>query len=454
LEITAAELRCAWVVLACAFLTMPVPGSLRTWVLSLALLAPGAWLLARESRASAIALALTDALTVRPARVALILTAGLLAFTAWIFSVAGALVVVTVLATAVLAQAARVGPRAIQATLAGTVTLGALALTGGLVLEWLLGGAFATEVGAPSVRQAWEQRYADIKERNLFGFRSPYEQVVPEPGTIRVVALGDSYTWGDGIARTDDTWPAQLERMLRDTLRTPVEVINTGHSGWTTANEAELLRRFGWQWRPDLVVVQFTLNDVTESAPGFRDKEDPRLRILPQRFRSGAVGTSALLFLVETRLSVMMNPNWGSTNPARFHPDSLAWQQTAAAMREIADSARARSVPAVLLIYPLLVQGVWSPDTYPYMEQISQVARTGQEVGLDVINLVEVYGAHGGDWKRWWVSAYDPHPNAEANALAVRALMAHIGERGYLAPARRNTDAAPGREPHTTPAAR
>jgi lysophospholipase L1-like esterase len=454
LELTAAELRCAWVVLSCAFLTMPMPGSARGWLLSLALFAPGAWLLARESRASAIAQSLTDALASRPARVALIVSAGLLAFTAWIFSVAAALALTLVLATAVLVQAARQRPRAVQTMLARTVTLGTLALGGGLVLEGLLGGAFATRIGAPSVREAWEQRYAKIREQNFFGFRSPYEQVLPEAGTIRVVALGDSYTWGDGIARTEDTWPGQLERVLRETLHRPVEVINTGRSGWTTANEAELLRRFGWQWQPDLVVIQFTLNDVTESAPGFRDKEDPRRRVLPLRFRTGAVKKSALLFLIETRLSVLMNPNWGSTNPARFHPDSLAWQQTAAALREIADSARARHVPAVLLLYPLLVAGVWTPDTYPYSDLINQVARAGQEVGLDVVNLVDVYGAQGGDWQRWWVTAYDPHPNAEANALAVRALAAHIGARGYLTPFRHAGDGAPGVPARTKAAAR
>jgi hypothetical protein len=37
-----------------------------------------------------------------------------------------------------------------------------------------------------------------------------------EAGTERIVVLGDSFTWGDKIASSDSTWPAQLEQQLRD----------------------------------------------------------------------------------------------------------------------------------------------------------------------------------------------------------------------------------------------
>jgi hypothetical protein len=154
--------------------------------------------------------------------------------------------------------------------------------------------------------------------------------------------------------------------------------------------------------------------------------------------------------MVETRLSRLVNPHWGSTNPARYHPDSLAWQQTEAALREIADSARARGVPVLLLIYPLLERGAWTPETYPYRDMVAMVVTAGRQVGMDVVDLVSVYGAAGGDWQRWWASPYDPHPNAEGHALAARALAAHIRERGYLSPARRTAALQPTVQPNTS----
>ncbi|MGH7517816.1 MAG: SGNH/GDSL hydrolase family protein [Gemmatimonadales bacterium] len=449
MEITAAELRCAWLVLACTFLATPLPGSTRAWAFALVLLGPGTWLLARSARASHTAKVLTETFSSRPARIAGIVIAGLIALAAWIFSVSAALAIVLVLATGCLFQALRRRPAGVQRLLVGALSVGTVVIVGGLLLEVLLGRVLAERVGAPSVRKEWARRYAELRKRHLFGFRSPYEHVVPAPGVTRVPALGDSYTWGERIARAEDTWPAQLERLLRDSLRTPVEVINTGRSGWTTVNEAELLRRFGWQWEPDLVVLQFTLNDVNESSPGFRDVEDPGLRLLPHRFRRGGIGRSTLLFPVETRLSKLINPYWGSTTPARYHPDSLAWQQTEAALREIADSAKARGVPVLLLIYPLLEPGAWTPETYPYRTMVDMVVTVGRKAGMEVVDLVSVYGAAGGDWRRWWASSYDPHPNPEGHALAARALAAHIRERGFLSRDRSARDTQPAVRPRS-----
>jgi lysophospholipase L1-like esterase len=367
---------------------------------------------------------------------------GLIALAAWIFSVSAALAIVLVLATACLFCTLRGGPAGLQRLLAGALSVGTVALVGGLLLEVLLERGLAERVGAPSVRKEWARRYDDLRQRHLFGFRSPYENVVPAPGVSRVLALGDSYTWGDMIARTEDTWPAQLERLLRDSLRTSIEVINTGRSGWTTANEAELLRRFGWQWKPDLVVLQFTLNDVKESAPGFRHVEEPIRRLLPERFRTGAIGESALLFVVELRWTLLWDPQWRGVHPERYHPDSLAWQQTHEALREIGASAAARNVPVILMIYPTFPPGTWTPTSHPDNRLVSQVAAAGAAAGMEVLDLVPVLAAEGGDWRRWWAAPHDQHPTVEAHAAAARALAARICERRYLSPGRRPPDQA------------
>jgi lysophospholipase L1-like esterase len=409
---------------------------------ALVLLLPGAWLLGRPGRAARIAEALSHSLSSRGPRVALMLLGGLLAVIAWIFSVGAAIALVLLLGAAVMLQAIRRGPSGIQRLLAGTLLFGVTAIGAGLILEGVLGGLFAERIGAPSVRRVWQDRYADIGRRNLFGFRSPYENVAPQPGTLRVLALGDSYTWGDGIPRDHDTWPAQLERLLRDSLRTQVEVINTGRRGWTTANEAELLRRFGWQWTPDLVVLQFTLNDVRESSPGFRSVQEPMQRLLPHRFRTGSIGESALLFRLELQWTTFLNPNWRGVHAARYHPDSAAWQQTRAALQEIGSSGAARRIPVVLMIYPSFPPGPWTLASHPESRLIRLVDATGKEAGMDVLDLLPVFTAEGGNGRRWWVAPYDPHPTAEAHAIAVRALAARIFERRYLQAATGSRDSA------------
>jgi hypothetical protein len=80
---------------------------------------------------------------------------------------------------------------------------------------------------------------------------------------------------------------------------------------------------------------------------------------------------------------------------------------------------------------------------------VDMVVTVGRKAGMDVVDLVPVYGAAGGDWRRWWASPHDPHPNPEGHALAARALAARIRERGYLLPDRPARDTRSAVRPRT-----
>ena len=73
------------------------------------------------------------------------------------------------------------------------------------------------------------------------------------PGTLRVLALGDSFAFGHGVG-ADEAYPKELERLLARPSR-PVEVLNLGVPGYNTAQELALLRRAGAELDPDLVLL-------------------------------------------------------------------------------------------------------------------------------------------------------------------------------------------------------
>ncbi len=104
----------------------------------------------------------------------------------------------------------------------------------------------------------------DFPGHNSLGYRGP-EIVQPKPeGTYRIVALGGSTTYGFGIIEDDKTWPAQLQRVLRDEYDYPqVEVINAGVQLYTTW---ETLVNFEFRvldLDPDLIIVYHATNDIT-----------------------------------------------------------------------------------------------------------------------------------------------------------------------------------------------
>jgi lysophospholipase L1-like esterase len=95
---------------------------------------------------------------------------------------------------------------------------------------------------------------------NSAGFRDrEFETAKPE-GWKRIVAIGDSITFGTRLD-LKVTWPKRLEQMLRGKGK-KVEVLNLGVGGYDTAQEIECLERIGLAFDPDYVVLGFCVNDV------------------------------------------------------------------------------------------------------------------------------------------------------------------------------------------------
>jgi lysophospholipase L1-like esterase len=96
---------------------------------------------------------------------------------------------------------------------------------------------------------------------NNKGFRGP--DIPDEKGeTYRIVALGESTTFGATIEPGDKPWPEVLEQMIRERLklRRPVQVINAGIFALTLPDN---LRRFPTEilpLRPDMLISYHGIN--------------------------------------------------------------------------------------------------------------------------------------------------------------------------------------------------
>jgi lysophospholipase L1-like esterase len=108
----------------------------------------------------------------------------------------------------------------------------------------------------------------------LMGCTEPMEQA-PPPSAARFLALGDSYTIGEGVAE-DARWPMQLAARLRQhgaAIDTPEIIARTG---WTTDDLARALDQRRPRGPYDLVTLLIGVNDqyggraVEEYRPKFR----------------------------------------------------------------------------------------------------------------------------------------------------------------------------------------
>lgn len=91
---------------------------------------------------------------------------------------------------------------------------------------------------------------------NEVGLRGP--DLRPKTAnTIRILALGDSFTWGWGT-NADQAWPAVAKRLLSQRYpNLDIQVMNAGTPGYGTAHELAFLESKGAALQPDLVVTMF-----------------------------------------------------------------------------------------------------------------------------------------------------------------------------------------------------
>lgn len=100
---------------------------------------------------------------------------------------------------------------------------------------------------------------------NSHGLRErdyPHEK---PPETYRILVIGDSFTYAQEVP-LERTWHELLEARLNQSSERPIEIIAAGVGGWSTDQELLYLRHEGCRYQPDLVLLQFTLNDPSGNS--------------------------------------------------------------------------------------------------------------------------------------------------------------------------------------------
>ncbi len=91
---------------------------------------------------------------------------------------------------------------------------------------------------------------------------SPEVDPPPPDGGMRVLAVGDSVTYGVGV-NPREAWPARLEDALRRVYgRGSLTVFNLGVVGWDAEQVATLVETEAARWHPDAVVWGSYANDL------------------------------------------------------------------------------------------------------------------------------------------------------------------------------------------------
>lgn len=248
----------------------------------------------------------------------------------------------------------------------------------------------------------------------------------PKPaGVRRIIALGDSVTFGAGVD-LDQTYPKVLEQALnRGAGRQAFEVVNLSHSGWNTSDEWDALRRAHAAWQPDLVVLGFVLNDAETPEGGFRLGG-----FLPHNWEADlgwSYAFSFFRFSTNRALQALrLRPTYLEHVHRIFQPGQPGWETCQRDLREMVSSTREQCVPFLVVIFPILT----SFGDYPFRAVHGQIESCARDAGAEVLDLLTIYGQHSP--KELQVSFADGHPNALGHALAAQAILDAMRSRPAL----------------------
>ena len=112
----------------------------------------------------------------------------------------------------------------------------------------------------PNFDDRWAGR-THVKTNSL-GLRGPKIPKTKPAGVIRVACLGGSTTFGFYPYQNRDTYPAQLEQLLRPATSRSVQVINAGVPIYTTADSLINLALRVVDYSPDVVIIYHGCNDA------------------------------------------------------------------------------------------------------------------------------------------------------------------------------------------------
>jgi lysophospholipase L1-like esterase len=251
-------------------------------------------------------------------------------------------------------------------------------------------------------------------------------------GTKRILALGDSFTFGLGV-RDEETWPGQLQTLLAGSAVAPVEVINAGTISYGVFQELDLLRERGLTLRPQVVIHGLYWNDfMNAKAPeageravvdqnGYLTWDQLRPRAGLRQLASRAVSSSALLFsLKQATASVTATGQSTSYGAAydRFLKQGLAddeWGILETFYRDLQALGQEHGFDLLVAIMPVvdIVTGE-RPQQHPYRVEAN---RRLERLGIDYVD-----GFNGQRGLAFLPQGRDAHSNPQGYRIVAEAL--------------------------------
>jgi lysophospholipase L1-like esterase len=337
-----------------------------------------------------------------------------------------------------------------------TVLVLLLCLIGEFALRWYIEGGFRSAVVSVVSRRTpasylgtnnWLISDPDLGYKlnpwkdgvNAFGIRHANIPVDKPDGLWRLIVLGDSVAWDT------DGFVTLLREELVGRQPRPIEVINAAIPGYTTYQERLLLERDLLPLHPDVVILQYCVNDnhrflhhLTEDGKWLITQEAKQaLLVQGSEWLSSLSQSSYLVLELRRRLlqrrmrAPGLFPWEGDAGYFRAWEDE-SWGEFNAhllGMRDKLQQIGARLMVLAVPYKPQLDQALLDQDARYTLKPQRWLARLTTEAGVPWLDLFPAFMAH----REQPLYRDDVHLTSVGHALVVQELWQFLDRQGLLA---------------------
>lgn len=251
----------------------------------------------------------------------------------------------------------------------------------------------------------------------------------------KILAIGDSFTYGQGLRRSD-TYPAQLAKVSQDKARAQ----NWGSSGDNIDEIHKRLLKGQLTFKPDLIIYAYVLNDmpyllseeiaVIDAYPANQAGAQIKWDFINfdfglfEKSRSELLATLCRYSNIINYFVSLRERDEISERTTRHYQDIhnpeknlVEMERTISKIIEMKEFAKEKGSDFLVMIYPLLY---WPDGKYPFEIVHETWAKLLKEKEVNVLDLKEALAKY--EDKELWVHPIDQHPNDFAQKVVAEEI--------------------------------
>lgn len=262
---------------------------------------------------------------------------------------------------------------------------------------------------------------------NEAGFRQrPFDAHLFDENSVRILFLGDSFTFGSGVAdgnaRFPDLIAARLEREAPAGKR--YYVYNAGVGGTEPTRWVGYLEKLMPSYRPNIVFGVFFLRDGTKMCTSL-SCFNGKIAELKAKLTGGflykysyvarTIEDHAVATAFDAYYETLMRDAYlGSED------EKATWRREQASLLRLASICRENGIPFHMVLFPVLL----NLDHYPFDAVEAEISRFAQEHAIPSFSLTP--GFRNKSSSDLWVSPSNQHPNARGHRIAADTLYPYV----------------------------